>query len=129
LEAEGEELPGMQTPPANDSYTAPASTFTCITPAGPPAPPDPQVVLAPGAKDAPPPPVIGAPAGATSVQIKSGPATLQAAGLSGTYVVAVTITFTDAKGVRVSIILAGKLHADRPDQRPGRFGLRGRPRW
>jgi len=79
----------------------------------PPAPTDTPVVLAPGAKYAPPPPVITTPIGRTSVQIKSGPATLQA-GLSGTYVVTVTNTFTDAKPVRISVIFAGKLEQTGP---------------
>lgn len=55
------------------------------------------------AEQAPPPP-----AAATSVQIKSGPATLQA-GLSGTYVITVANISTDAKPIRVFIIFAGKL--------------------
>ena len=78
-----------------------------LPPAPPPAPADSKVVLAPGASDAPPP-VITTPIGRTSVQIKSGPATLQA-GLSGTYVVTVTNTFTDSKPVQVNIIFSGKL--------------------
>jgi hypothetical protein len=89
------------------SYTS-VRPLKCVTAAAPAPPPDPQVVLAPGAKDTPhdlkP---QGLPA-ATSVQIKSGPTTLPA-GMSGTYVVTVTNTSTDTKPVQVAIIFAGKL--------------------
>ncbi len=81
------------------SYTA--AGLKCITLAASPAPAAPAPPLVP-------PLVIGASPAATSVQIKSGPATLQA-GLSGTYVVTVANTFTEAKPIQVVIIFAGKL--------------------
>jgi hypothetical protein len=81
-----------ETEPASTSRWDSRSPLACIAASAPPAPP------------APP----HAPAASTSVQIKSGPATLPA-GLSGTYVVTVNNTFTEAQPVRVFIIFAGKL--------------------
>ena len=81
------------------SYTG--AGLKCITLAGSPAPAAPAPPLVP-------PLVIGASPAATSVQIKSGPATLQA-GLSGTYVVTVANTFAETKPIQLVIIFAGKL--------------------
>ena len=99
------------------SYTA--AGLKCITLAASPAPAAPAPPLVP-------PLVIGASPAATSVQIKSGPATLQA-GLSGTYVVTVANTFTREANPG-SHHLRGQTRADRPDERPGRIELRGRQR-
>lgn len=73
------------------------ATLQCLMPAPPPPP-------GPAAPPAPP----GPPPATLSAQVTSGPATL-AAGLSGTYVVTVTNTFTDPQPVRVGIVFAGKL--------------------